>query len=371
MVALAVLVLVAAANVPIHIKPGCLLPDERHIDLWCPGDSHYECYKIPSLLKIPASSTLLAFIEARKHSCDDEGYVDLLLRRSHDNGKTWGDPQFVYGNSTDAPRKDWHTIGDALPIHDASTGAIHLVFTRDNTDALYLRSDDLGATWPVAPRNISLAAVVKRGPFLGTGHAAGVQLDDANGTLLVPMYGGGSNSFVLASGDHGATWSIRGELDCSPNEWVMAETVKGSGKLVGSARSSGSRVQSFSADGGRTWTPTKHVHNLPEPVSGCEGAMVLHPNGKLYYSHPDEKLLRQLMHVKVSEDGGKSWSQHASLWGPGAGCDVPCVPAASYSSMAVLDRDDPASDIAILYMRNNITMLIFEGRGVSFTKFSP
>ena len=29
------------------------------------------------------------------------------------------------------------------------------------------------------------------------------------------------------------------------------------------------------------------------------------------------------------------------------------------------------SEIAILYMRNNATMLIFEGRGVSFTKFAP
>jgi hypothetical protein len=29
------------------------------------------------------------------------------------------------------------------------------------------------------------------------------------------------------------------------------------------------------------------------------------------------------------------------------------------------------SEIAVLYMRNNITMAIFEGRGVSFTSFKP
>jgi hypothetical protein len=41
------------------------------------------------------------------------------------------------------------------------------------------------------------------------------------GTLLVPCYGGGSNSFVLASEDRGKSWHIRGELDAAPNEWVM------------------------------------------------------------------------------------------------------------------------------------------------------
>ena len=53
-----------------------------------------------------------------------------------------------------------------------------------------------------------------------------------------------------------------------------------------------------------------------------------------------------------------------------AQCAAPCVPAASYSSMAVLG-EGPESELAILYMRNNVTMVIFEGRGVTFTKFAP
>ena len=38
--------------------------------------------------------------------------------------------------------------------------------------------------------------------------------------------------------------------------------------------------------------------------------------------------------------------------------------------MAVLG-EGPESELAILYMRNNVTMVIFEGRGVTFTKFAP
>ena len=78
-----------------HISPGCLPAAQQagHTELWCPGQASYECYKIPTLLRIPNSTKLLAFIEARKYSCDDAGFIDILLRHSPDNGKTWTEPQ--------------------------------------------------------------------------------------------------------------------------------------------------------------------------------------------------------------------------------------------------------------------------------------
>jgi hypothetical protein len=78
--------------------------------------------QIPSLVKIPQTSTVLGFIEARKYSCaDDGGHVDILMKRSTDGGATFGKtPIFVAGNSTDGPpgHREWHTIGDALPLYD-------------------------------------------------------------------------------------------------------------------------------------------------------------------------------------------------------------------------------------------------------------
>ena len=72
------------------ITPGCLPDSQRRgvTELWCPGDAGYMCYKIPTLLRVPRSSTLLGFIEARKFSCNDHGFVDLLVRRSDDGGDT-------------------------------------------------------------------------------------------------------------------------------------------------------------------------------------------------------------------------------------------------------------------------------------------
>eukprot|EP01052_Picozoa_sp_SAG31_P032665 SAG31_NODE_3603_length_4080_cov_2.228586_4_plen_274_part_00 len=245
---------------PPSLKPGCLSSDAQE-NLFCPGAYGYGCFKIPSLLRIPNTTRLLAFIEARKYSCDDHGYVDLLLKVSDELGHrgSWGGPSLVYSNSTE---RDWHTIGDALPIFDRSTGEVHLVFTRDNAQVLYTRSKNAATeskspTWE-EPRDISMAAVNSGKGFIGTGHAHGIQL--RNGTLLAPLYGGGSNSFVLRSDTHGRSWFRSGELDAPPNEWDMQIMPRGEPWLIASLRSSDLfRRQSFSSNLGATWQRTQTV----------------------------------------------------------------------------------------------------------------
>ena len=74
---------------PPSLTPGCLPPAAGKLDVFCPGQHGYGCFKIPTLLRIPHTQRLLAFIEARKFSCDDHGWVDLLLRTSEDAGATW------------------------------------------------------------------------------------------------------------------------------------------------------------------------------------------------------------------------------------------------------------------------------------------
>lgn len=386
------------------IRPGCLPADPGSHDLWCPGDNNYTCYKIPSLLRIPPSAAndsdvLLAFIEGRKYSCaDDGGHVDILLRRSLNGGATWGAASMVYGNSTDGPRgqRDWHTIGDALPLWDPVSQLVHLVFTRDNRDAFYTRSADAGVHWQHPTNITSMLFGGDREAFCGTGHAAGLVLSGP-GELLVPMYGGSvGNPFVASSLDQGATWSVKGVVPAPPNEWTFApiptSTWSGAGarggggagdgagdgsrqglKLLGTVRGDGGkRLQSVSLDGGATWGPAGNVANIPEPISGCEGALVAHPNGNMYFSHPDSDVLRERMLIWVSIDGGQRWQDHTEIWGPHSpGCrpETGCVPATSYSSMAVLG-DDPDSEIGLIFMRNNKTLLVFEG-SPSYTTFEP
>ena len=170
----------AQPHVP-ALPPGCLPPDDQ-LDLWCPGargtppaagDETVPCYKIPSLLRT-TNGTLLAFIEARRTQCGDGGLIDLKLRRSTDDGKSWLASQVVFAETPEAGV----TIGDACPVQDRRTGVVHLIFTRNNADVYYTSSSDEGASW-AAPVNISASVDGHREPghgFIGTGHAAGLQL---------------------------------------------------------------------------------------------------------------------------------------------------------------------------------------------------
>lgn len=346
-------------NVP-ALPPGCLLPDNQ-TDLWCPGargvapaegDESVACYKIPSLLRT-ANGTLLAFIEARQEQCGDGGLIDLHLRRSFDGGKTWTHTSVVY--SEDPAAKV--TIGDACPVQDRTTGIVHLVFTRNNKDVYYTRSADQGATWS-APRNISGSVDGHRDAngFVGTGHAGGLQL--ASGRLLVPMHG---PCHMIYSDDGGDTW-LKAPGSVTDGGECQAVEVR-PGLIIATARHSGDfgfTVIAYSDDDGMTWNASVPNHDLPSPIDGCEASIVVHPNGKLYHSGPNAYLLRTDLVVKVSEDLGATWQTHTRVWDGAAG----------YSAMAVLGSEVD-SPIALLYDRNNRTMIVFEARGVTFTTVAP
>jgi hypothetical protein len=71
------------------------MPKDKFTPVFCPGDNGYCCYRVPNLL-VTDAGTMLAFVEARKYSCDDHGTNDVVYRRSLDNGKTWGPISFLY-----------------------------------------------------------------------------------------------------------------------------------------------------------------------------------------------------------------------------------------------------------------------------------
>ena len=52
------------------------------------GEGGYVCYRIPAIVRAP-SGALLAFAEGRVAHCGDFGDVDIVLRTSLDNGRTW------------------------------------------------------------------------------------------------------------------------------------------------------------------------------------------------------------------------------------------------------------------------------------------
>ena len=131
------------------------------------------------------------------------------------------------------------------------------------------------------------------------------------------------------------------------------------GRLLATARNDdeGFHYLATSFDGGMTWNASIQTPGLPSPIAGCEASLVAHPNGLLYHSAPNSFVLREKMVVHVSADGGHSWRVHKHVWPHSAG----------YSAMVVMGTDAKAP-LGLLYDRNNVSMIVFEARGISFTQ---
>ena len=64
------------------------------IDLFRSGTGGYALYRIPGLI-VTSKGTLIAYSEARKSERGDWGPIDIMLRRSTDDGSTWSEPKSI------------------------------------------------------------------------------------------------------------------------------------------------------------------------------------------------------------------------------------------------------------------------------------
>ncbi len=143
-------------------------------------DPGYACYRIPAVVRT-LKGTLLAFAEGRVDNCGDAGNVDIVVKRSTDDGRTWGPLRVVNDGGTD-------THGNPAPVVDRETGRILLPSTWntgrgggncpvpcDRTPHLQY-SDDDGLTWS-APRDLSAEIMPPEwDSWYATGPVHGIQL---------------------------------------------------------------------------------------------------------------------------------------------------------------------------------------------------
>ena len=62
------------------------------------GSDGYQTFRIPALIKAP-NGDLLAFCEGRVNNELDAGDIDLVMRRSKDNGKSWGKLKIIWDDN--------------------------------------------------------------------------------------------------------------------------------------------------------------------------------------------------------------------------------------------------------------------------------
>ena len=278
------------------------------------GRDGYHTYRIPALLAAPGGS-LLAFCEGRRNDRSDHGDIDLLVKRSEDRGRSWSEQSVVYCEAGEI------TIGNPCPVVDAETGAIRMLFCRENVDVLVTSSTDDGLTWS-GPIDITRDVKEEAWTWYATGPGVGIQLRNGarKGRLLIPCdhrnpetYDCGSHS--VYSDDGGSSWRLGGSVRPGANECQFGELADGT--VVMNTRmqthSEGYRGTAFSRDGGESWTGFTHDRNLPCPK--CQASMVEgEAENSLLFSNPaapgpasPDGGERVKLTFRSSSDGGRSW----------------------------------------------------------------
>ena len=309
------------------------------------GQDGYHTYRIPALL-VTGQGTLLAFCEGRRNDRRDHGDIDLLVKRSEDNGETWSSQEVVYGEPGEV------TIGNPCPVLDRDTGTIWLPFCKDNDRVLITRSEDDGRTWS-PPEDITASVKLDTWAWYATGPGVGIQLQEGihRGRLVIPCdhrspetYENGSHTII--SGDGGQTWRLGGVIQHGSNECQVVELSNGTlmmnMRMQGGYR--GLRGVARTDDGGASWSDLDQDPNLSCPK--CQASLLRYPSDSgediLLFSNPvspyvpgSERGERVDMTVRISRDGGKTWPHQRLLHkGP-----------AAYSCLAAL----PDGDVACLF----------------------
>lgn len=346
------------------------------------GEGGYRCYRIPAIVKAP-NGELLAFAEGRVTDCGDFGDVEIVLRTSTDNGKTWGALRRAADNGT-------FQVGNAAPVFDLTdprfpNGRLFLLYNTGTVseadvragkairEVWYVTSTDNGKSWS-EPVNITTQVNRPNKPSVNAqyaftddwrsyantpGHALQLSQGAHKGRLFVAAnHSAGPpqaqfrdyQAHGFYSDDHGKTWQLSSPIPYpGGNESTAAETSTG-GVLMNIRNQSGdvkNRLLAYSPNAGTSWEPVRIAQDLPDPV--CQGSMINYQpaggKGVLLFGNANSQTKREKMTVRISQDDGKSWSVGREIY---AG-------SSAYSDL-VVQQD---SRIGLLYEKDNYNRIVY------------
>jgi sialidase-1 len=348
------------------------------------GQDGYVCFRIPAMVTT-TSGTILAVADGRISGCGDiPNPLDLILKRSTDNGATWGPLQVIadYGknpNDTDIYPTSGLTnplprvaAGDAALLLDRTNGRVWIFYDsgaslrgkfRNRAMKLEMRySDDDSLTWSAAidlearypglrPSGVNFMASPGNGIQLRYGPHAGRLL------FAAYIHGGSDHSLVIYSDDHGDTWHLGGTSAQGGGESQIAETSDGT--ILATIRNNdlpekGVRYFNTSLDGGITWgTPYFQTTNqlaLPDPK--CQGSLLALTSSKkpcpLVMLNAAHSSARSNATLRVSYDSGKTWPINNTI----------CAGSSAYSALTELSN----GDVGILLETDNYRRIVFQRR---------
>lgn len=267
-------------------------------------------YRIPKLI-VTKKGTALLFCSEKLHTVSDEAKSDAVMRRSFDNGKTWGEREVVLSDPN-----EHINVGIKAAVANQETGEILLLCGR----GIVILSEDIDR-WMQINHKAKPKRYWPEGWNLENPEAA----DSLRKELA---QGAESGRFLLVSTDEGNSWKEEALLINKPINPVTGDTMKFGPQFTGIQLQNGAHkgrlilpgrgysrkgtqelyafshnIVFYSDDKGRTWNPG----GLAQNGTG-EACVVELSDGSIYLNSRNESLRsRGCRAYDISEDGGESF----------------------------------------------------------------
>lgn len=354
------------------------------------GEDGYKSYRIPAIIQI-SNGDLLAFCEGRVNGSSDFGHINIVMKRSCDNGKSWGPIQAI-------AKYDSLQAGNPAPVFDIMdarypSGRILLFYNTGNANeqdilkgngfkqCWFISSADNGETWS-EPTNITKEIFLLNRPDIDStyihpedwryyantpGHAIQIQKGPNKGRIYIAAnhsYGAPQprGKHYLAHGyytdDHGKSFRLSNNIEYPGSNESMAVELSDGKLMMNSRNQQGNvkaRIVTISNDGGTTWGEPSFDMTLIDPV--CQGSIVSlgERNGKtiLAFCNNADTVNRNNLTLRISYDEGQSWTKKQLIYGKDS---LPEKNDYSAYSDIVFTTD---RQIGVLYEKDNYSKIVY------------
>jgi len=363
---------------------------QNNVPVFTSGNEGHKSYRIPAIIQLPQGD-LLAFAEGRVNGSGDFGDINIVLKRSNDQGRTWSSITTIV---------DYNNLqaGNPAPVVDLldpkyPKGRIFLFYNTGNNhegevrkgnglrEVWYKTSVDNGKTWS-EPVNITIQVHKPNQPntnpsynfkedwrhYANTpGHAMQFTSLPYNGRIYIAAnHSEGkpqkNDDDYFAHGfytdNHGKSFKLSENVNLpGSNECSAAEL--SNGRLMINARNQKgdirARIVAISNNGGETWDSIYFDKNLPDPV--CEGSILnigkKHGKNILAFCNAADQKERNNLTIRISKDEGLSWPVSYPI---DKNPENNKSDFTAYSDIVKISKNR----IGVLYERNDYSQIVFK-----------